>query len=165
MVIVAGVCFGKGIPEQIELLLCHVENILHLFHGRINIADHIQVADVKHRVSVTESVQVYPEGLVIGQNQVSHIEVTVTAGPYVLNGMGKIFEYLAIPAAYELYLVQSSHELLLTAGEEISVALGAEQNLTVTAHQLRHLFYALRIVVTDTGERSLVFYTLRYGCV
>ena len=147
MVILSGVCFGKGIPEQTKLLLCHVENLLHLFHGRIHIADLVKMADVKHGVSVTESVQIYPDRLSARQDKVSHIEVAVTAGLYVLYGLGKIFEYLTVPAAYELNLVQSSYELSFAAWEEISIALGVEQYLAVAAHQLRHLFYALRLIV------------------
>ena len=69
----------------------------------------------------------------------------MTAGLYVLYGPGKIFENPAVLTVYELHLVQSSHELFLTARKEIGIAYGAEQYLTVMAHQLRHLFNSLRL--------------------
>ena len=127
-----------------------MENILDLFHWCIHIADLIKMAQVKHRVTIAESVQVYPYGPVTGEYKISHIEITVTAGLNVLYGPGKVFEYAAVLAAYELYLVQGSHELLLAAGKEIRVTLGAEKYLAVAAHDLCHLFYALRLIVTDT---------------
>jgi hypothetical protein len=71
----------------------------------------------------------------------------VTAGLDILYCLGKVFKNLSVLAAYELYLVQRSHQLLFTAWKEIGVALGAEQILAHTAHKLRHLFYALRLIV------------------
>jgi hypothetical protein len=108
------------------------------------------MTQVKHRVTIAESVQVYPYRPVTGQYKISHIEITVTAGLNVLYGPGKVFENAAVLAAYELYLVQGSHELLLAAWKEIRVTFGAEKYLAVAAHDLCHLFYALRLIVTDT---------------
>ena len=60
VIILSGVCFCKNSPKGIQLFLGHVKYILNLFHRCIDHTYLIKVTYVKHGISVSKTVQVYP---------------------------------------------------------------------------------------------------------
>ena len=79
VVVLSGVFLGEGIPEAVELLQGHVEDVLHPLHGSIDVADEEEVADVEHGVAVTKAVQVNPVVVGSGLDDVSRLEVAMQA--------------------------------------------------------------------------------------
>ena len=77
VLVLPGVFFGEGIPEAVELLQGHVEDVLHLLHGSVDVTDEEEVADVEHGVAVAKAVQVNPVVVGSGLDDVSRLEVAV----------------------------------------------------------------------------------------
>ena len=77
VLVLPGVFFGEGIPEAVELLQGHVEDVLHPLHGSVDVTDEEEVADVEHGVAVAKAVQVNPVVVGSGLDDVSRLEVAV----------------------------------------------------------------------------------------
>ena len=122
MVLLSGVFPGKGLPEAMELCLRHVEDPLDLFHGGIYLANLEQVADIEQGIAMGEAVQVYPVGLLSGQEDVAELEIPVDAVAVLRDGFGKCTNDPAVLLAYESCPVDGAEDLLLPAGEEIRMA-------------------------------------------
>ena len=79
VVVLSGVFLGEGIPEAVELLQGHVEDVLHPLHGSVDVADEEEMADVEHGVAVAKAVQVNPVEILAGLDDVSRLEVAMHA--------------------------------------------------------------------------------------
>ena len=79
VVVLSGVFLGEGIPEAVELLQGHVEDVLHPLHWSVDVADEEEVADVEHGVAVAKAVQVNPVVVGSSLDDVSRLEVAVQA--------------------------------------------------------------------------------------
>ena len=153
----AGVGAGEGIPEAVELLLRHVEKPLHILHAGVDVAEHVEVADVEHGVAVAEAVEVDPIVLFAGEDEVAHLEVAVEAGGGVGDALCEGFEAVQGFAVYELHFVQGLKQMRFAAGEETGVAGGGEEFLAAGAEQGGHLLGAPGGVAADASERLFGF--------
>ena len=71
------VCLCKGIPELMELLQIHVEQVLDTFHWSIDDTQLEQMANIKHGVSISKTIKVYPIAFSTGLDEITHLEITV----------------------------------------------------------------------------------------
>ena len=79
VVVLSGVFFGEGIPEEVELLQGHVEDVLHPLHRSIDVADEEEVTDVEHGVAIRKAIKVNPIVVGSGLDDVPWLEVAVQA--------------------------------------------------------------------------------------
>ena len=96
VVILSGVFFGEGIPEAVELLQGHVEDVLHPLHGSIDVADEEEVADVEHGVAIPKAIQINPIVIRSGLDDVTCLEITMNAVSIFRDGFNKGPDFLPV---------------------------------------------------------------------
>ena len=79
VIVLSGVFLGEGIPEAVELLQGHVEDVLHPLHGSVNVADEEEVTNVEHGVAIRKAIQVNPIVIRSGLDDVPRLKVAVYA--------------------------------------------------------------------------------------
>ena len=101
VVILSGVFFGEGIPEAVELLLSHVEDVLHTLHGSVDVADKEKVADVEHRVAIPKAIQVNPIIIRSSLDEVACLEIAMHTVSILRDGFYKGSHLLSVPPTYK----------------------------------------------------------------
>ena len=96
VVVLSGVFLGEGIPKAVELLLGHVEDVLHPFHGGVDVADEEKVADVEHWVTIPKAVQVNPIVIRSGLDDVACLEIAMYAVSIFRDGFNKGSDLLSV---------------------------------------------------------------------
>ena len=142
-----------------------MEDVLHLFHGRIHVAYLEKMADVEHRIPVAKAVQVYPVVIAFRYNDVGHTEISVNAGLFFRDCPGELGNDFTVLFADEPRFADGPQQLLLPAGEDIRIAGSTEQFLPLLTQHPSHLFRAVRILLTGPGEGFLVPDALGKGSI
>ena len=96
VVVLSGVFLGEGIPEAVELLQGHVEDVLYPFHGSVDMADEEEVADVEHGVAIRKAIQVNPVVIRSGLDDVSRLEIAMHTVGILRDGFNKGPDFLPI---------------------------------------------------------------------
>ena len=155
VILLARVFPGKGIPEFPQLGLGQMEEAARLLQLGVHVAQHKEVADVKHRVPPRKAVQVNPIVLLAGDDEVPHLEVPVHAGPAFQDALGKTPEPGPHLAAQESSPINGPEHLLLAAGEHLRVAGRGKHLLAFGTEELRHLGNALGLVAANARQGLL----------
>ena len=101
VVVLSGVFLGEGIPEAVELLQGHVEDVLHPLHGSVDVADEKEVTDVEHRVAIRKAIQVNPIEIRSGLDDVACLEIAMHAMGILWDGFNKGSHLLSVPPTHK----------------------------------------------------------------